>query len=235
MTGPRILLLDIECTNLDADYGYTMCVGYKWYGEKKIHVPSVLDYADAFGKDPTNDKHLMRDIHKVMSQADMWVTFYGKMFDVPYLMARMLHHKLPILPPIPHVDLYFTAKTNLKVSSRRLGNLIDHLGLKARKTRLSGPIWVRAAAGHTPSLKYIKDHCYHDINALSELYTLLRPLVRLHPNVTGKYTTAEKGKCRICGSDRLQWRGRLLLTRTSAKRRVHCSNCGSWDTRLAAS
>lgn len=233
MTKPRILLFDIEATNLNADFGFALCVGYKWYGEKRTHVPSLLDYPGAFGKDPTNDKQLMEHVHDTLLKADMIVGFYSKLFDLPWLEARMLSHGLAPLPSIPHVDLYFTAKTHLKIHSRRLANLIDFLGLKAEKTRLSGPIWIRAGAGHTPSIRYVVKHCRHDINALEQAYTLLRPLVRLHPNVTGRYKTKEKGKCRTCGSSNLQWRGRMLLTRTNAKRRVRCTDCGSWDTRVS--
>lgn len=229
----KILLFDIEATNLDADFGFAICVGYRWYGEKKIYVPSVLDYPTAFGRDPTNDKYLMRDIHRVLSQADVIVGFYSKLFDLPWLMARMLHHGLPSLPAIPHVDLYFTARANLKIHSRRLANLIDFLNLKAEKTRLSGPVWVRAGAGHAPSIRYVVDHCWHDIDALDKTYTLLRPLVRLHPNVAGVYRVKELGVCRTCGKAKLHRRG-YQLTRTNRKHRVQCMACGAWDTRLVA-
>lgn len=238
MTEPnpaRILLLDIEATNLDADMGFLLCVGYKWFGQERVNVTSLLDYPDAFGKDPTNDKYVLRALHPLMVEADLIVAYYGKeyRFDVPFINTRMLWHRLPVLPTTTRiVDLYDVAKRDLKLHSRRLASVLDLLQASSEKTKLSGRIWIRAAAGHKPSLRYVINHCFWDVKLLEEAYVGLRAFVRTHPNVTGEFSNRMLGKCRTCGSTRLQRRG-YALTRSNRKVRVHCQNCGSWDVRLA--
>ncbi len=225
----KILALDIETTNLKADFGFVLAFGYQWLangGEPRIL--KLTDYNGSFHRDPTNDSRLVRDIHAILTEADMWVSHYGKMFDLPFLRTRMLAASTRLyLPPTPHVDLYFTSRANLALHSNRLGVLQEALGIENRKTRLATRAWIRAAAGHVPSLREVAKHCYHDIEGLVEEYEILRPYVRLHPNVTGYVVN---NYCRFCGVGHLQRRG-YQVTRTARKIRVQCQNCAAWDTR----
>lgn len=218
---PKILLWDIECTHLKADFGTCLCIGYKWLGQKKVHVPSIMDYK-GWQKDTTNDKKLLQEFYKVASEADMWVTYYGKGFDVPYIQAKLLEHGLPYLPPVPHVDLYFTVKSNLALSRKSLANVSTFLQLDAKKTPVAGTVWKRATTGHGPSIRYVIDHCKADVNLLEEAYYKLRPLVRTHPRVNGY------GPCNVCGSEKVQSRGYMINTLRNKKRKMQCQDCGNW-------
>lgn len=72
----KILLWDIESSNLNADFGYMICFGYKWLGESKVHVISIDDF-DLHKKDPTNDREVCRAALDVLKSSDMWVTWFG--------------------------------------------------------------------------------------------------------------------------------------------------------------
>lgn len=221
---PRILLFDIETTHLKADFGTLLCFGFKWFGESKVEVPSIADFS-AWKKDPTNDKGLVKAAAEVLSSADMWVTYYGKGFDVKYLNSKLLEHDLPVLPNIPHVDLFYTVRGNLALSRKSLANVSYFLKLDATKTPVEGRIWKRAMVGHEDSLRYIIRHCRSDVLVLEEAYLKLRPLVRTHPRVRGF------GPCRFCGSEELQRRGRVINALKKEKQRVVCKECGGWDQR----
>lgn len=219
----RILIWDLETTHLKADFGTVLCAGYKWLGEKKIHVPAISDYR-AFRKDPTNDGPLMKDFLKVYSQADLTITYFGIGFDRKYFYTKLLEHGLEIPFNIPMVDLFFTVKSNMALSRKSLGNVGYFLGLDAEKTPCEGKIWKRAMVGHAPSIKYVVDHCEADVQLLEEAYLRLRPLIRTHPRVEGR------SPCRYCGSERLQYRG-WALTSLLPKRKIFCPNCGGWEQR----
>ena len=219
----RILLWDIESTGLYLDFARLLCIGYKWYGEKKVHIPKIeLPESGSWDK---AEKQLVKDFMEVYEQADILVTYNGKRFDVPAVQAKALHYGLGVLPNTPHVDLYYTAKSNLKISRKSLQNVGFFLGLNQEKTPVNGKLWLEAQSGNKKALKDIVDHCRADVLMLEEAYTVMRPLVRTHPRVDGY------GPCRVCGSRKLQRRGPYITKTKNNAQRVQCQECGSWDTR----
>ncbi len=228
MSEARILFYDIETTDLDADFGNMVAFGYKFLGDRKARVLSILGtnkFCKACGKvDAVDDKPLVAAAHKVLSSADMLVTWYGKGFDAKFVNTRILDAGLPPLPDIPHVDLYFTAKHNLKLSSNRLANIQNFLCLPTHKTPITKREWRRAQAGHVKSIEYIVDHCEKDVDVLEEAYHRLKPYVRTHPRV------GHVDDCRVCGG-KVHRRGLALSTLKGPRMRVQCTECGHWETR----
>ncbi len=221
----KIILWDIEATNLKADFGYMLSFGYKELGEKEAHVVSIADFP-RFKTDPTNDKDVVRAAVRILESADMWVTWYGKRFDVPYVNSRMLLHGMKPLPPVPHVDGWFISKFKLKLHNNRLASASYFLGLE-EKTPLNGPIWIRASAGHKPSIKYVNKHCKQDVIVLQQVYEKLRPLMTTHPNLT--LISAGEAQCGTCGSaSKLQKRG-FYMALSRRYQRYHCQTCGGWS------
>jgi uncharacterized protein YprB with RNaseH-like and TPR domain len=221
----KVLIWDIETSNLDADFGTLLCVGYKWLGEDEVHLISINDYK-SFKHDPTNDKHLVRDFLKVYNEADLTVAYNGILFDRPWLIAKVMEHGLEIPPNIPMQDPYWCVKSNLRISRKSLQNVSYFLRLSAEKTPVEGKIWKRAAVGHEPSLEYIKEHCEADVHVLEEAYLYLRPLMRTHFRLSD-----DMGKCRYCNSSHIQSRGKQITKNKAPQRRVQCQKCGGWDVR----
>lgn len=222
--GPRVLIWDLECSNLDADWGTLLTVGYKWLGEKKVHVLSAANYA-SWRKDPTDDSGITKDFLAVYNQADLTIAYNGVLFDKRWFMAKVLEHGLEIPPNIPMQDPLFAVK-NLRISSASLLNALYYLRLTAEKTPVEKRIWRRAGVGHIPSLRYIVAHCKADVLALEELYLRVRPLMRTHFRLSD-----DLGACRYCNERRLQRRGRQVSKLKGAQVRVQCQACAGWDTR----
>lgn len=222
---PRIVTFDIESTNLKGNFGYCLCFGYKQLGWKRAKVISVLDYPQ-HKNDPTNDAALMRAAHDILTNhADIIVSYYGKGFDRKFLNTRMLAAGLRPLPPLSHehVDLYYTAKHNLALHSNRLASVSEFLGTADRKTPLDGQTWVRASAGHAPSIRYVIDHCRADVEVLEQCYVKLLPFIRQHPRVGGKYA------CKNCGGVTFQYRGYGITKSSGRSRRRVCKTCWTWS------
>lgn len=219
----KITFVDIETTNLAANYGYILCVSWKFAGYKKVHTVSIVD-SPTFKKDPTNDKWVVRRACEEISKADMWVTWYGLRFDIPYLQSRLLAHRLKPMPPIPHVDAWRIARYKLKLNSNRLASVTAFLGLE-NKTPLNGPIWIKAMAGHKPSIRYVVKHCEQDVRVLEQVYDQIKSLSTTHPNIN---LVAGKGDaCPTCGDKRIVKRG-FSIARTVRSQRYQCQSCGSW-------
>lgn len=219
----KIVSFDIETSHLEADFGRVLNFAWKEVG-KPARLVNICDY-EVFEETPWNDKPIVMDAYRALMDADVIVSFYGKLFDEPYLNARGLYHKLelPMLPP--HVDLYFTARRVLKISSRGMGNVADQLRLSDRKLYVPHDVWVRATAGSARDIRALGERCKSDVRILEEAYLRLRGSIRGHPSVSGIV-----GPCRYCGGTKLQRRG-YHLTTLAKKQRVQCQSCGAWDTR----
>jgi len=221
---PKIVLWDLEATNLNANFGYMLCFGYKYLDEKKTHVVSIRDFP-RHKKDPVDDRMVVQEAKRVLEDADMWVTWYGRRFDVPYVNTRLMHHKLEPLGPVAHVDGWEIARKHLKFHSNRLAAVAEFLGV-GQKTPLSGPIWVKAGAGDTCSIKYIEKHCRQDVVVLEEVYERIKVVWPHHPNLSLVY---EEQRCPICGvKGRLQRRG-SRITKMRKHQRYQCQKCGGWS------
>lgn len=223
----KILFLDIESTDLSADFGNMLAFGSKYMGEP-CEVISLLDVnkhcKTCRRVDAVDDKRLLKQVWERMAGADVWVTWYGKGFDIKFINTRMVDAGLPALPAIPHVDLYFTAKHHLKLSSNRLASVQDFLQLPTAKTPLTKRCWRRAQAGDVPSIKYIIDHCEKDVIVLEEAYHKLKAYIRQHPRVD------TMDACRVCAGF-VQKRGITLVADGRKRQRVQCTKCGHWENR----
>lgn len=217
-------MFDLETTNLNANYGYILCMAWKHLGESKVHCISI-DQTASFAKDPTSDKLLVQAAAKALADSDIVVGWYSSRFDWPFLQSRLLTHGLPSMPPTPHVDLWRTAKYQMKLNSNRLASVSEFLGLE-EKTPIRSREWIRAMSGHRKSIKYVIDHCKQDIVVLEQAYLRMRPVIKGHPNVN--VATGKQDACPICGQARLQSRGYLIAT-VNKTQRFHCQACGGWS------
>jgi uncharacterized protein YprB with RNaseH-like and TPR domain len=227
---PRVLLLDIEATNLNANFGFMLCIGYKFMHEKKVHVLDIAEYA--VKGDPTNDRELARAFAKVYATADMSVGWYSSKFDVPYINSRLLHHRLPKLAPIRHKDGWRIARQHLKLNSNRLASVCAFLGI-GEKTPLSGPIWIKAQAGDRKALRYIIKHCRVDVLVLEEAYKRLRELDTTHPNLALSLRDGVR-RCPTCAGTRLKSKG-YTASATQIYQRFLCRDCGAYSRRTKTS
>lgn len=225
MQNAKILVFDIECTDLRSRWGTLICVGYQWYGQKKVHCPSVMNFP-GWQKDMTTaDKPLLKHFVEVYNSADVVVGWYSKAFDVKWLNSKCFEYNLPYLAPVTHIDLCFTAKGNFHAGGNGLKNISELGKFKASKTPVDSTHWRRAAVGYAPAIRAVVAHCRADILMTTEAYTRMRPLVRTHPRVAGW------GPCRVCGGWNLQRRGIAVTKLKNQQQRIQCQDCATWDQR----
>ncbi len=223
-TSLKLLAFDIEASNLSADFGIVLCVGFKEIGGGRTKVLSIGDYDEP---DLIRaEKRLLKDVSARLLDADCWIAHFGRWFDTVFINSRLLYHGLPTLPPnFPLIDTWKTCKNQLKLRNNRLATLQDFLRLENSKNAIKPEQWLRALAGHKRSLAYIVEHCRRDVEVLAEVYERLKPLITDHPN---KSLAGQNGDCPICGEAKLQRRG-YHRTRTRQYQRFHCQACGAWS------
>ena len=240
----KLVFWDTENTGLEADFGTMISFGSKvveYVNGKpkpgKVEVKSLLDFRERCKhchtlKDSINDLELVRYGVSVLKDADIWVTWYGKRYDVPFLQTRLLEHRKKIsaseriLPTMRkrHIDGWEISRYRLKLRSNRLKTVTEFLGIH-QKTPILPSMWKLAKTGDSRSIKYVNEHCYHDVLALEEAYDALKPLIESHPNLS--MLEGKRGACAVCQSTKIAFRGEIARS-TNVWKQGQCMSCGKW-------
>lgn len=160
---------------MKADIGYILCGSLLDYQTGKvitrINVPGIL-------KRNNNDRKAVAQIRDDWEKYDIWVTWNGKMFDVPYLITRLAKWKERPLVKQKHIDLmYYARRPFLNLHSSRLDAVAKFLKSPNQKTPLDLDTWSDAASGDRKALALVVEHCEADVRVLGDVYEHLKGAV----------------------------------------------------------
>ena len=223
----KILLWDLETTDLKASHGFIICVAAKWLDEPKFALSMRIDDVPGYGTTPRsymNDKPLVKAIVDLLDQADASVAHYGDRFDRRFLITRALVHGINPPAPTKLLDTWRYARNNLALQSNRLAMLCDTFKVAHPKYHLPTDTILLARYGDRKSLREMQKYNENDVLGLEEVYKEIRALINDHPNCSGV-----SGQCFACGSERLESRG-YRLTKAYRIQRFQCKDCGTWNT-----
>jgi uncharacterized protein YprB with RNaseH-like and TPR domain len=164
-----ICFWDLEATGLKGDYNSVLCLSVKPIGKK----PTTFKV-----ERPGRDKKVVSDARDLLSTFDCWVTYYGKGFDFLMVNTRLLEWGLTPLLKKPHIDMYYTLKSNLNTSRRSQAHLLDWLGTKQRKMSVSAEQWNRVLSDPVNHMPQMVKRCESDTEGLEALYMRTRHLVK---------------------------------------------------------
>lgn len=162
-----LAFVDIEAANLNADFGTIVTVSVKPYKGKPWTV-----YCR-----PGKDKKLVKEVAAEMSKYPVWCTFYGKLFDIPFINSRLLVNNLPPLPKHHHIDLYWVVKSRTHLSRRNQGHILSWLGTTEEKMGVSPNVWANLAADYNKNIKTLVKRCESDVIGLEAMYDRTKHLI----------------------------------------------------------
>lgn len=239
---PKILIWDIETSPIVAavwglfnqninyesiiDEWYIICAAWKWADSKEVETSSVLDCKTRFKKDHKDDYHVVRKLHKVLSEADVLVAHNGDKFDLKKFNARALYHGFKPIPPIPTIDTLKVARKHFKLTSNRLDYIGQHLGV-GKKVDTPKGLWMDVIRGSSEAVETMVKYNVGDITLLEDVYLKLRPFMTNHPNMN-VLQYGEHDRCPNCGSFEIRKEG-FLYTRLAKKQRYKCKSCGAYS------
>ena len=175
----KIGFLDIETSNLDANWGIILSYCIKDRDSNKIYF-EVINEKDIkkYPHDQT-DKRIVAKIIKDLKQYDRIVTHYGRRFDIPYIRTRALIMEIPFpfFGSIQNDDTWVIARRKLKLNSNRLATIEKALLGEGTKTHLEPKYWIAGARGNKRALEYILDHNKRDVIALEKIWLKLKDFV----------------------------------------------------------
>jgi len=225
---PRILCFDIESAGvnaLNADLGFVIVFGYKWSDEPKAH-SIVIDKASLAKFD---DRKLLKEASKLLTQADLTVAHFGSVFDRRFIQGRLLINQLPPIPATRMRDTCMISRSVAKFSSNRLKHLANILKLRHRKLENNWPTaWFKVMQGDMKALKGLAHYCEGDVLALEELYLRLASFDNAHPRIHFEHGDV----CPRCGG-KVHYRG-ISYVNNKRYRRFQCTKCLKWGRETTA-
>jgi len=197
--------------------GYTICWAAKWFGEKEVFFRSIQD---------DGEETMLREMWKLLNEADMVVHFNGKKFDMPTLNKEFVQRGWSPPSPYDQIDLYLVTRSTFRFASNKLDFVAQSLGLGAKTQHKGMELWTECMAGDEKAWRVMRRYNVQDVKLLEKLYRHLRGWIRAHPNL-GLYAPSDKPTCPNCGSHKLISHG-VRRTRTQVYRRYQCQDCGAW-------
>jgi len=243
---PKIILWDIETlpnldkalehwVNLDCQWkkvpmtatvSTIICVGWKNLHSKKIHCINAWDYK-RWSKDKNDDYDVCKAAYDVLHDADGIVTHNGKKFDYKFLNTRLMHHGLPLLPKIPHIDTKVMSSRNLTIVNNRLGSVAEFFKVDGKMQNGGWKLWVDVHNGSKKARKTMEKYCKQDVNVLEMIFNKMKPFAGNIPNYNQFTGLGKESRvCPSCGSGNLEKNG-LRRTKTTVFQRYRCKDCGS--------
>lgn len=243
MKDPKVLVFDIESAPILAYVwgtreqdvalnqihtdSYILAWAAKWLGSPA----SEVMYADQRNAKPiSDDKALLKKLWKLLDEADIVITHYGRNFDAPKLNARFIMHGMRPPSPYKHLDTHQIVARVTKFTSNKLEYLTEKLCTRYKKLsheKFPGmSLWTECLNGNMAAWREMKTYNVHDVLSTEELYTKVRAWVPESSPAVYHVDKIER-KCPVCGKMTLERRG---THRNKAVRRLRmmCTNCGVW-------
>ena len=167
----KIGYFDIEASQLNANFGFLYSWSIKPQDSSKV-VSEIISRKEIL--EGTLDKRIVKDAIEELKKYTLIYSYYGSRFDFPFLRTRALDWGLEFIPygELEHRDLYYLARSKLRLNRNRLENVCDLLGIKG-KTHLEPRMWVLANTGNQEALNYILNHNIQDVLILEKVHQKL--------------------------------------------------------------
>lgn len=196
--------------------GYVMCWAAKWYGEEKIYFSSI---------NRTSPKKMLKEIHKLLDEADAVIHYNGKKFDIPTLNKEFVLHGFK--PPLTYkqIDLYQVVRSTFRFASNKLDYVLRALGIGEKVKHEGHELWIRCLNGDQDAWDQMEEYNIGDVKPLEALYERILPWIYNHPN-HALYANTERPTCTNCGSSHVIKKG-FETTKTQRYQRYVCKDCGT--------
>lgn len=235
--GPaKVLLFDIETSPMIA-YNWNRKPNYlpegmiledwfvinwaaKWLFDDEM-ITSVVTPEEARNRD---DKRVVKNLWKLLNEADVVIAHYGDMFDIKMMNGRFFKHNLNLPMPYRSIDTKKAASKRMRLPAFNLNYIARYMGLD-QKHSTDFDLWVQCMAGNQEKLNEMDEYCQQDVRVLEDVYLKLRPFIQPHPNL-GMYIETDTKTCPACGSEDLEIEGKYATT-VNIYDAYRCQDCGS--------
>src|SRR5439155_1458755 len=176
----RIVAADLETTNLSGLMGRIRCGSFYRIVDGHSTKPYTLRLDDKryTSRSRIDDNKLAVAIRNEIEKYHMLVTWNGKLFDVPFLNARLAKVGERPLRVQLYLDLmYYAGGCSMRIGTKKLENVQMFFALRDSKTAITWDNWNLAAGGDKTALEEVVHHCEQDTKVLAQAYWKMLPAV----------------------------------------------------------
>lgn len=195
-----------------------LCFASKWYGN-----PEVEFYSNFHN----GHDYMVNQAHRLLSEADVLVTYNGKSFDAKHLNREFELARLGPPAPYQHVDLYLVNKSQFRFGSTKLDHFAQELGIGEKKHTGGFQLWIDCMNGDISAWSRMREYNMQDVVLTEQVFDRIRPWIPNAPNVNLYEGTSHL--CPRCGSEDLERRG-FRYTSIAKYQRLRCRDCLGWST-----
>jgi DNA polymerase elongation subunit (family B) len=140
------------------EYEQILCVGWRWYGEKKAHVIGQDDFK-SYKKGKLNDKDLVKFFVPILQKADVIIGHNSDQFDIKVFNTRLLHYRLPTIPINKSIDTKKISKGQFHLPSNKLDDIADFLEIDRKLAHTGKNMWLGCEQGVEKDWRLMKKYC----------------------------------------------------------------------------
>lgn len=239
-SGPRVLLFDIETSPILA---YVWGLWENNVSLNQIHTDwHVLSWAAKWLDEPANkvmyrdqrnaksiedDSAILKELWKLLDEADIVITQNGRAFDQKKLNARFILNGFQPPSTFKHIDTKLLAQKHFGFTSKKLEYMTDKLCTKYKKLKhkkyAGFDLWKECLAGNVDAWNEMARYNKYDVLSLEELY---RKLVPWDSSINfSLYSDSEERVCK-CGGKEFHRRGHVY-TAVGKYQCYRCKKCGA--------
>ena len=193
----------------------------KWLLEPITH-SSVLTPEEVKLND---DSRLLNELWRWLDSADIIIAHNGKGFDIPRINTRFVRQGLPPTSSYQIIDTLEVARKFFDFPHNSLAGLAEYLGLTPKITNDGFELWKNCMAGDKEALLEMETYNRGDVTTLEDIYMVLRPYIKPHPNM-GLFVEGDFKVCPTCASEDIEEKG-YYYTPMNKYSEFHCNTCGA--------
>jgi uncharacterized protein YprB with RNaseH-like and TPR domain len=171
------VVFDIETTDLKGLMGRILCCSFLDADTGEV-TTFRADEKPWKGKSKIDDSKLAVAIRDHLEQYNLIVGHNSKLFDVPFVNARLAKAgERPIRVQF-HLDTrWYLNSASMRIGSAKLENAQKFFNLGESKTAISWEQWQLAATFDKPAMDEVVYHCEQDVKVLHQLVPHVLPYV----------------------------------------------------------
>lgn len=175
--GFTMAFWDIETTGLSAwNNDMTVCAITDNFGKTTVRDKTEFEQASIL-----DDKGLVVWTRDALEQYDIIVAWYGTMFDIPFLNAKLIEHgERPMMDKM-FLDPCFKTRGGrygLKVGSSKLKNVAKWLNTPNQKPDVEWDVFRLGGYGDPESIATLRDRCAADTKVMRDIVDHIKPIIR---------------------------------------------------------
>lgn len=211
-------LYEQDIIEVDQD-SFILGFGYVW-----AHLPNEYHWVGqpdfkAWKKDYRNDNGVVKELYRLVNEADYAVAHNGKGFDFKVANASFFLHGLPPPSQPKFFDTKQIAKKHFKFPSNKLDE-IGRITEQNRKLAHTGKkLWFDCMKRVPEAWEMMEDYCIQDVKLLKDIWDKFLPWMDDVPNWN---LDGDRPKCcPACGSGGFR-KWQVAYEKTSARQKYRC-------------